>query len=107
MKAKDFYKSVCEDLSKLGIFLDREDVHYLVYIILKNLKESCRGTKKLYLARNKEIQARMVGEEVKVYLNDEYEPKNKRIRMSDRVSNRIFENIFLPSMISLLESEED
>ena len=107
MGAKDLYKNICDELAESGIYLNPRDVHYLLYVIIKNIKQTCKDKGKTYLAKNKTISASLVGEDIKIRLNDSYVPKNKILRMADKTSNEIFNSIFLPSIIELLDSEED
>jgi len=107
LRAKDVHVGICKDLMDSGIYLNPKDVHYLLYIILKNIKEVCSKTDKLYLARDKQIIASLVGNNIKINLSDKYKVRSKIIRMSDRTSNKMFESMLLPSIIELLNSEED
>jgi len=107
LKAKDLHESICKDLSELGIYLNQRDVHLLLYIILKNMKKACKGTDRLYLSKYKKISASLVKGNIEINICDDYIPKSKSLRMTDKASNKIFNDIFLPSIVELLNSEED
>ena len=107
MKADDLYTGICNDLAELGIYLNKRDVHLLLYIILKNMKEVCRNTDRLYLSKYKKISASLVKGNIEINICDDYIPKSKTLRMTDKASNKIFNDIFLPSIVELLNSEED
>lgn len=105
MKAKDLYNNIANDLSELGIYVDKKDIFVLVHIVLTNIKKCCKQTKRIYLAKDKKINARLMGEDIKIYINDDITIKNKRLRMTDKIANSIFERMLLPSIEALMESE--
>lgn len=107
MSSKDVYSKICKDLADSGIYIHPRDVYYLIYVVLKNIKEVCEDCDKVYLAKDKKITAKKIGKNLRIYLNEDYVPDTKVIRMSDKTSNKIFQDIFLPSILGLLDSEED
>lgn len=107
MKAKDLHENICNDLAELGIYINPRDVHLLLYIILKNIKTVCKGKGRIYLSQHKKISASLVKGNVELHISDDYVPKSKVLRMTDKASNKIFNDIFLPSIVELLDSEED